>query len=224
MKLEITCRRAGAGVRFAGRTGRHRTAWSLEGPPNPMPGPNWRSLFLDRPGYNAAIKMLPNSRRPPASGQLHHRPPMRTRLANRCATSWPGRSGHCADRSGLDQAASPKTTGWCRRTFIKTRRWPIPTLICQFLPLVLDAFGSWNGVNYGLPFDNYSGLLFYNRCMLEAAGFKNPPATWQEVMDTYGPALTKDGKYAYALQSKRKQKPSRPTVSRVSCGRLAAAS
>jgi multiple sugar transport system substrate-binding protein len=23
-----------------------------------------------------------------------------------------------------------------------------------------------------------------------------PPATWQEVMDTYGPALTKDGQYA----------------------------
>jgi len=40
-----------------------------------------------------------------------------------------------------------------------------------FFPLLLDAFGSWGGTVYGLPFDNYSGLLFYNKCMLKDAGF-----------------------------------------------------
>ena len=44
-----------------------------------------------------------------------------------------------------------------------------------FFPLLLDAFGTWDGTVYGLPFDNYSGLLFYNRCMLEEAGFDGPP-------------------------------------------------
>ncbi|MEO4041868.1 sugar ABC transporter substrate-binding protein [Hoeflea sp. CAU 1731] len=85
----------------------------------------------------------------------------------------------------------------------------------DFFPLVLDAFGSWNGTVYGLPFDNYSGLLFYNRCMLEEAGFDGPPETWTELKDTYGPALTKDGKYAFALQSKRNETQSADSFARV---------
>lgn len=85
----------------------------------------------------------------------------------------------------------------------------------DFFPLVLNAFGGWNGTIYGLPFDNYSGLLFYNRCMLEEAGFDGPPATWGELKDTYGPALTKDGKYAFALQSKRNETQSADSFARV---------
>lgn len=87
--------------------------------------------------------------------------------------------------------------------------------IGDFFPLVLNAFGGWNDVIYGLPFDNYSGLLFYNRCMLEEAGFDGPPATWQELKDVYGPALTKDGKYAFALQSKRNETQSADSFARV---------
>ena len=68
---------------------------------------------------------------------------------------------------------------------------------------------------YGLPFDNYSGLLFYNECMLKDAGFDGPPATWGELKDTYGPKLTKDGKYAFALQSKRNETQSADSFARV---------
>lgn len=85
----------------------------------------------------------------------------------------------------------------------------------DFFPLVLDAFGSWDGTTYGLPFDNYSGLLFYNSCMLEEAGFDGPPQTWGDLKDTYGPALTKDGKYAFALQSKRNETQSADSFARV---------
>ena len=67
----------------------------------------------------------------------------------------------------------------------------------------MTAFGSWNGVLYGLPFDNYSGLLYYNKDMLKAAGFDKPPETWDELINDYAPKLTKDGKYAFALQSRR---------------------
>ncbi len=87
--------------------------------------------------------------------------------------------------------------------------------IDDFFPLVLNAFGGWNGVIYGLPFDNYSGLLFYNRCMLEEAGFDGPPETWQELKDVYGPALTRNGKYAFALQSKRNETQSADSFARV---------
>jgi len=87
--------------------------------------------------------------------------------------------------------------------------------IDDFFPLVLNAFGGWNDVIYGLPFDNYSGLLFYNRCMLEDAGFDRPPETWQALKDVYGPALTKNGKYAFALQSKRNETQSADSFARV---------
>ncbi|NOZ31705.1 MAG: sugar ABC transporter substrate-binding protein [Alphaproteobacteria bacterium] len=85
----------------------------------------------------------------------------------------------------------------------------------DFFPLVLDAFGGWDGEIYGLPFDNYSGLLFYNERMLKDAGFDGPPKTWTELKDVYGPALTKDGKYAFALQSKRNETQSADSFARV---------
>jgi multiple sugar transport system substrate-binding protein len=74
-----------------------------------------------------------------------------------------------------------------------------------FFPILLEAFGSWGGKVYGLPFDNYSGLLFYNKCMLKDAGFTKPPATWDELLNVYAPKLNKPDKkqYAYALQSLR---------------------
>ncbi len=87
--------------------------------------------------------------------------------------------------------------------------------IDDFFPLVLNAFGGWNDTIYGLPFDNYSGLMFYNKCMLNDAGFDGPPATWEELKDVYGPALTKDGKYAFALQSKRNETQSADSFARV---------
>ncbi|MCY4196240.1 MAG: sugar ABC transporter substrate-binding protein [Rhodobacteraceae bacterium] len=87
--------------------------------------------------------------------------------------------------------------------------------INDFFPLVLNAFGGWDGKIYGVPFDNYSGLLFYNRCLLEESGFDGPPETWAELKDVYGPALTKDGKYAFALQSKRNETQSADSFARV---------
>ena len=87
--------------------------------------------------------------------------------------------------------------------------------IDDFFPLVLNAFGGWNDTLYGLPFDNYSGLMFYNRCMLKEAGFDGPPKTWQALKDIYGPALTKDGKYAFALQSKRNETQSADSFARM---------
>lgn len=87
--------------------------------------------------------------------------------------------------------------------------------IGDFFPLVLNAFGGWNDTIYGLPFDNYSGLMFYNSCMLEEAGFDGPPETWAQLKDEYGPALTKDGKYAFALQSKRNETQSADSFARV---------
>lgn len=72
----------------------------------------------------------------------------------------------------------------------------------DFFPILLESLGTWDKQIYGLPFDNYSGLLFYNKCLLKKAGFDRPPDTWQELKDVYGPALTQDNVYAFALQSR----------------------
>lgn len=82
-------------------------------------------------------------------------------------------------------------------------------------PLVLNAFVGWKGTTYGLPVNNYSGLMFYNLCMLEEAGFDGPPETWTELKEVYGPALTKGGKYAFALQSKRNETQSADSFARM---------
>jgi len=86
-----------------------------------------------------------------------------------------------------------------------------------FVPITLEAFGTWNNVIYGLPFDNYGGLLFYNRCMLEEAGFSRPPQTWTELLEVYGPALTDPSRdrYAFALQSRRGETQSADSFMRV---------
>jgi multiple sugar transport system substrate-binding protein len=108
--------------------------------------------------------------------------------------------------------------GWVvpMSTFINNPALADPNLnLGGFFPLLLDSFGTWNGEIYGLPFDNYSGLLFYNQCMLQEAGFDAPPATWEELLNTYGPALTKDGKYAFALQSRRGETQSADSFMRV---------
>ncbi len=83
-----------------------------------------------------------------------------------------------------------------------------------FFPLLLEAFGAWDGVQYGLPIDNYSGLLFYNSCHLTEAGFDRPPETWHELRDVYGSALTKENRYAFALQSARSETQSADSFAR----------
>ncbi len=69
-------------------------------------------------------------------------------------------------------------SGWLTplETFYNDPALADPNLNLEgFFPALLDSFGTWDGVVYGLPFDNYSGLLYYNRCMSEDAGFSEPP-------------------------------------------------
>jgi multiple sugar transport system substrate-binding protein len=200
---------------LAGLTGA-ASAWTLEEAAKPYAGTEIEVLFLDRPGYNAAIKMLPEFEAATGIKVNFTTVPYENALGEQVRDFVAGGDLDVAliDLVWIGNFAE---NGWIvpSETFISNAALADPALdMADFFPLILDAFGSWNGVNYGLPFDNYSGLLFYNKCTLEAAGFTAPPATWQEVMDTYGPALTKDGKYAYALQSKRNETQSADSFAR----------
>lgn len=192
-------------------------AWSLEEAAKPYAGTEVEVVFLLRPGYEAAKQMLP---------EFEEKTGIKINIIDHPYENSLGEQVRDFVAEGdLDIALIDLV--WIGN--FAENEWIVPIDkftsnpdladpdldLDDFFPLVLNAFGGWNGTIYGLPFDNYSGMLFYNRCMLEEAGFDGPPATWDELKDTYGPALTKDGKYAYALQSKRNETQSADSFARM---------
>ena len=192
-------------------------AWTLEEAAKPYAGTELEVIFLDRPGYAAAEKMIPEFEEKTGIVVNTTTVPYENALGEQVRDF--------VAQGDLDLAlidlvwiGNFAENGWIEpiETFTSNPELADPELdIDDFFPLVLNAFGGWNGTIYGLPFDNYSGLLFYNSCMLEEAGFDRPPETWEELKDVYGPALTKDGKYAFALQSKRNETQSADSFARV---------
>lgn len=193
------------------------SAWTLEEAAKPYAGTTVDVVFLLRPGYEAAEAMLPEFEEKTGIKVNIIKHPYENALGEQVRDFVAGGDldialidlvwiGNFAENDWIEPIS----------TFTENPDLADPELdIVDFFPLVLNAFGGWNGEVYGLPFDNYSGLLFYNSCMLEEAGFDGPPETWTELKDTYGPALTKDDKYAFALQSKRNETQSADSFARM---------
>ncbi|MBV8413577.1 MAG: extracellular solute-binding protein, partial [Verrucomicrobia bacterium] len=181
-------------------------AWSLEEAAKDYKGTEIKVIFLDRPGYRATIKMLPEFEQKTGIKVSPEIVPYEsTREKEVLDFSAQGDlSIALVDLVWLGEFAE---SGWIVPIDDIKKKFPDlidPDLdLNDFFPLLLNAFGTWNNTVYGLPFDNYSGLLYYNKDMLKQAGFDKPPETWDEVLNVYGPKLTKDGKYAFALQSRR---------------------
>ena len=191
--------------------------WSLEEAAKPYAGTTVDVVFLLRPGYEAAEQMLPEFEEMTGIDINIIKHPYENALGEQVRDFVAGGDLDIAliDLVWIGNFAE---NGWIEplSTFTDNPDLADPELDMEdFFPLVLDAFGGWDDTIYGLPFDNYSGLMFYNKCMLEEAGLDGPPATWQELKDVHGPALTKDGKYAYALQSKRNETQSADSFARM---------
>lgn len=192
-------------------------AWTLEEAAKPYAGTELEVLFLDRPGYKAAIQMIPEFEAATGIKINQTTVPYENALGEQVRDFVAGGDLDIAliDLVWIGNFAE---NGWIVPIdqFTADPALADPELdMPDFFPLVVNAFGGWNGTTYGLPFDNYSGLLFYNSCMLKDAGFDKPPETWAELKDVYGPALTKDGKYAFALQSKRNETQSADSFARM---------
>lgn len=191
--------------------------WSLEKAAEPYAGTTVDVVFLLRPGYEAIEAMLPEFEQKTGIKVNIIKRPYENALGEQVRDFV---AGGDLDIALIDLVwiGSFAENEWIEpiSKFTSNPEITDPDLDLEdFFPLVLNAFGGWNGTVYGLPFDNYSGLLFYNRCMLEAAGFDGPPQTWADLKDVYGPALTKDGKFAYALQSKRNETQSADSFARM---------
>ncbi len=176
-------------------------------------------IFLDRPGYRAIIKLLPEFEKKTGIKVNYEIVPYENTREKQVLNfnSKGDLSIALVDLVWMGEFAE---NGWIAPIdkFTKDPSITDPNLNLKgFFPLLLDAFGSWGGKVYGLPFDNYSGLLFYNKCMLKDAGFDKPPATWEELYTVYAPKLTHPDKkqYAFALQSLRGETQSADSFMRV---------
>lgn len=179
----------------------------LEDAAKPLSGTEINSIFLDRPGYRAIIKLLPEFEQKTGIKVNYEIVPYENTREKEVLnfTSQGDLTVALVDLVWIGEFAE---NGWLEpiESFTSDPSITDPNLKLEgFFPLLVDAFGSWGGKTYGLPFDNYSGLLFYNSCKLKEAGFDKPPATWAELRDVYGPKLTDGSKnqYAFALQSLR---------------------
>jgi multiple sugar transport system substrate-binding protein len=193
------------------------SAWSLEEAAKPYAGTTVDVVFLDRPGYNAAKAMLPEFEQKTGIKLNITTLPYENALGEQ-VRDFVAQGEFDLALIDLVWIGNFAENGWIVPIdkFTSNAALADPELdMNDFFPLVLNAFGGWNGTVYGLPFDNYSGMLFYNKCMLKDAGFDGPPETWADLKDKYGPALTKDGKYAFALQSKRNETQSADSFARV---------
>jgi multiple sugar transport system substrate-binding protein len=181
--------------------------WALDKAAAAYKGTKIKVMFLDRPGYRAIIKLLPEFEK--ASGiKVNYEIVPYENAREKQVLNFTAKGDLTLALVDLVWVGEFAESGWIVPidTFTKDTAITDPNLNLKgFFPLLLDAFGSWGGKVYGLPFDNYSGLLFYNQCMLKEAGFTKPPETWDELKNTYAPKLTNADKkqFGFALQSLR---------------------
>lgn len=179
-------------------------AWSYAKAAAPYRGVTITASFMPRPGYEAAISLIPEFERLTGihvKWETIYYEKLREALVLDFTS---GKSRFDVVLVDIVWPGEFASAGWLvpLEHFYQNPAITDPDLdLKDFFPILLDSIGTWNKTIYGLPFDNYSGLLFYNKCMLKKAGFDRPPGTWQELRDRYAPALTKGDQFAYALQS-----------------------
>lgn len=194
--------------------------WSLADAAKPYTGTQIKAIFLDRPGYKAAAQLIPEFEKITGikvNTEVIPYENTREKIVLDMAAQGGEYDVVLTDVVWIGEFAS---NGWLvpLEKFYSDPKLADPALNLKgFFPVLLDSFGTWDKKVYGLPFDNYAGLLFYNKCMLQKAGFNKPPATWDELLKTYAPKLTnaKAGTYAFALQSRRGETQSADSFMRV---------
>ena len=141
--------------------------WSLAKAAEPYKGTTIDVVFLLRPGYEAIEKMLPSFEEETGIKVNIIKHPYENALGEQVRDFVAGGDLDIAliDLVWIGNFAE---NDWILPIdqFTSNKDLMDPELdMDDFFPLVPNAFGGWNGTVYGLPFDNYSGLLFYNKCM-----------------------------------------------------------
>jgi multiple sugar transport system substrate-binding protein len=194
-------------------------AWTLQEASAPYRGTTIRVVGLDRPSYDAMKQLIPDFEKTTGINVKVVTYPYESALEAETLDFASGTNDDDVILSDLIWTGDFATSRWVQPVskFTSNPKLADPSLdLNDFVPQWLDAF-KWGPVLYGLPFDSYSGLLYYNNCMLKQAGFDKPPATWEDLLHTYAPKLTdpQKGIYAFALQSRRGETQSADSFTRM---------
>ena len=139
--------------------------WDVAQAAAPYKGTQLNVIFLDRPGYRAIIKLLPDFEKTTGIKVNYEIVPYEN-TRQKEVLNFNGQGDLSIALVDLVWIGEFAENGWIAPIdkFQNDASITDPNLNLKgFFPLLLDAFGSWGGKTYGLPFDNYSGLLFYTR-------------------------------------------------------------
>src|SRR3954452_8453506 len=146
-------------IAFAGAlmTSVSAMAWTLEEAAQPYKGTNIKAIFLDRPGYAAAIKLLPDFEKKTGIKVNYEIVPYENSRERQVLNFTGGGEIDVVlvDVVWIGEFAG---NGWLTpmETFIGDKKLADPNLdLKDFFPILLDSFGTWDKKVYGLPFDNY---------------------------------------------------------------------
>lgn len=182
-------------------------AWSLKQAAAPYKGETVTVVGLDRPSYKAAQKLTPEFEKETGINVKWTDYPYENSLKAE-TLNFVSHSGQFdAILSDVVWPVDFTKANWVVpiKDFMANKKLADPNIdVKDFFPVWRHAF-TIKGQLVGLPFDSYSGLLYYNKKILKEHGFSGPPKTWKELLTVYAPKLYDPSKnlYPYALQSAR---------------------
>ena len=156
-----------------------QSGWTVTEAAKPYAGTTIKAVYLDRPGYKAAAKLVPEFEKLTGITVENEVIPYEN-TREKMVLDFTSQAGtYDVALTDVVWVGEYAANGWLTplEKFTSDQKLADPALNLKgFFPILLDSFGTWDKKLYGIPFDNYAGLLFYNRCMLEKAGFKSPPS------------------------------------------------
>ena len=171
-----------------------------------MPG------FLNRPAYaqDAALNVfspLPPDPAPPGAAKFAEEAFAKWQAANGATVAyetlaWPQLHDRMA--TAFASGAAPwditYNCGWVPefQSFLTPYADNLPKALVDDLPPTSFATTTVDGKRYGAVFTLSLLTLFYNRELMEQAGFKEAPKTWDEFM-ACAKEMTRDGRYGFVL-------------------------
>ncbi|NNC23366.1 sugar ABC transporter substrate-binding protein [Salinisphaera sp. USBA-960] len=189
-----------AGMLFSGSA----FAWNLKEAAAPYKGTTITVVGLERPSYEAAQELT--SRFEDKTGinvkwvSLPYESALKAETLNFVSHS----NQYDVILSDVVWPVTFANAGWVvpMKKFTSNDKLRNPKLdLGDFFPVWAASF-TINDKLYGMPFDSYAGLLYYNKKKLKDAGFDGPPKTWSQLAK-YAEKLTDKSQkqYGYMLQS-----------------------
>lgn len=179
-------------------------AWNLKKAAEPYKGVTVNIVGLERPSYKAAQELTPEFEKETGIHVNWTIFPYESTLKAETLNFVSHSNQYDAILSDVVWPVTFAGAGWVvpLKHFLDNPKLKNPNIdLGDFFPVWMASF-TVKGDLYGLPFDSYAGLLYYNKKMLKQAGFDGPPKTWSQLLQ-YDKKLTdkSKGQYGYVLQS-----------------------